>query len=153
MAQSAYQKKMKLFTGTAAASGGTFVADFDLASFVDKGVRIEAFVFGSAATSSHLHDFASLRAECVAANKNGTVAFSTTSSGSANPLNSNTAGEAAAHVECSDAGFNNAGGGTFMTAVWTISTTKARLTVTNNSVTSITANITVEMIVRIVGST
>jgi len=153
MAQSAFLFKKKLYTGTAAASGGTFIADFDMASFNDKGARLEAFVFLSSATSSHMNNFASLRAEYVVENKNGTVTATTAVTGSTNPLNSTTAGEQAAHVETSEAGFNNAGGDTFATAVWTISTTKARLTVTNNSTTSITANVTVEIVARIVGST
>lgn len=151
MAQSAFTFKRKLYIGAAAAGGGTFIADFPIP--IDKGARLEAFVFLSQATSSHLNNFASLRAEYVVENKNGTLSAPAVVTGSTNPLNSNTAGEQAAHVEASDAGFNNPGGGTFPTAVWTISATNARLTVTNNSSTSIAANVTVEIVARIVGST
>lgn len=142
----------KIFQGTAAASGGTFVCDYAVPT--DTVARLTAVVMLSAASASHMSASASLRAEYVIGNYNGTLAVpSVTLASSANPLNSNTAGEAAAFVQATDSAFDNAGGGTHPTAAWTISGTLARLTVTNQSVTGIVANVTVVISAVIVGST
>lgn len=142
----------KIYQGTAAAGGGTFVVDTPIPT--DQGARLTATVFLSAASASHLNAFASLRAEYVVENQNGTLsAPAVVLTGSANPLNSNTAGEAAAFVQTTDSAFDNAGGGTHPTAVWTISGTNARMTVTNQSATSIVANVTVVISAIFVGST
>ncbi len=142
----------KVYQGTAAASGGTFTADYAIPA--NQGARLRAQVFLSAASAGSLNAFASLTAEYVVSNIAGTVAVpGIILASSADPLNSNTAGEAAAFVQATDSAFDNAGGGLHPTAVWSVSGTNARLTVTNQSVTSIVANVTVVISAILVGST
>lgn len=142
----------KTYQGTAAASGGTMTADYAIPT--DTVARLRAVVILSSASASHLSAGASLCAEYVVQNKNGTLSVpGVVLAGSADPLNSSTAGEAAAFVQATDSGFDNAGGGLHPTAAWTISGTNARLTVTNQSVTSVVANVTVIISAIIVGST
>jgi hypothetical protein len=142
----------KVYQGTAAASGGTFTADYAIPT--DTGARLVAVVLLSAANAAHMNAFGSLRAEYVVENQNGTLSApaAVPAPGSTNPLNSSTAGEATAHVQATDAAFSNSGGGLYPTAVWTISGTNARLTVTNQSVTSIVANVSVVISAIIAGS-
>jgi hypothetical protein len=143
----------KRYQGTAAPSGGTFTADYPIPT--DQGARLVAVALFSSASGGHLLNFGTLRAEYAVANKNGTLSAPTaiTTPGSTNPLNSSTTGEAAAHVQASDTAFSNVGGGIFPLLQWSISATNARCTFTNNSSTSITANVTIVIQAILVGST
>lgn len=143
-----------VYQGTAAAAGGTFVADYAIP--IETGARLVAIVILSdGGGTGRLVNFASLRAEYVVENNHGTLnaPAAIPTPASTNPLNSSTAGEAAAHVQASDAAFNNSGGGFYPSAVWSISGTNARLTVTNRSATAVVADVTVVISAIIAGST
>jgi hypothetical protein len=131
----------KVCKGTAAASGGTMTCDY--ATTLDRATRLVAHVGLTNFAASHLANAGFVTCEYVVENKNGTVTAVPTFGSTINPANENTATFVAAHAQGSDTAFSNSGGGTFPQCRWSISTTNARVTVTNNSVTSITADVTV----------
>jgi hypothetical protein len=144
------QRDLKVFTGQANASGGTATFDFPVPT--DRLCYLRAVVGGHRADAGHhLLSGAGVCAEYWIENKNGTLAATTAITGSNNPANS--ANRLTANAEASDADYNNAGGGTFFTAAWSISTTNARLTVTNNSTNASVADISVWLDIWIFGST
>lgn len=142
---------MKLCTANAvAASGGTMTCDY--ATTTDRAYRLTALVGMSNFSASHLNATASIFCEYVVENKNGTLSAPAAITSSLNPAAENSTTYIAAHVQASDAAFNNAGGGTFPSCRWTISGTNARVTVTNQSVTSVTADVTVLIQAFVFGS-
>jgi hypothetical protein len=147
MAQSVIIRDTKYFQGTAAGSGGTFTADYPIP--IDKAAKLRATVIASHATTSHLDGAASLVAEYVVQNKNGTVTAPAAIASSNNPANDTTTTFVASAAQASDAGIWS--GGT-PTIAWSISTTNARLTFTNTGA-SVTVNISVIIDAFVVGST
>jgi len=123
----------KVVAGTAANSGGTFTADVPIPT--GRSCRIEARVFMSNATDPSTPS-GSLYAEGSYANRGGTVSALTALTGSINPMSSTDT--AAARSEGLDAGF--VGGGPSV-ASFSISTTNARLTLTNNG--TVSADVTI----------
>lgn len=116
-------------------SGGSSVTDYPIAT--DTVTRIHAVVSGAHVTTGHVDKAVSLFCQYAVKNNNGTVTAITAAASSTNPYNSNTAGLLAADVQAYDDNFSTC------TAVWTISTTNARLTITNNG--SITGDFVVFM--------
>ncbi len=145
-----------VYQGTAAASGG--ICTFDYPIPTDQGARLEARVLMSAASGGHLNAFGSLWAEYVVENKNGTLAAPAAAQCSFNPINSNTVVATSlgggARVQAMDGAFKaDPAVGPFSSATWSISGTNARLTVTNQSNSAVTANLTVFVKAYIAGST
>jgi hypothetical protein len=105
-------------------TGGLFAFDYPIAT--DTVTRIHAVINGAHITTGHVDKGVSLYTQCAVKSANGTLTFLTAVATSANPLNSNTAGIVVADVQAYDDNFSTC------TAVWTISGTNARLTVTNN---------------------
>ena len=128
MAAVAFKKTFQVAKGSAANSGGTFTVDVPVPT--DRSVRVEARIGLSNSTDPAKPD-GSLYAEGSFANRGGTVTAGTALTGSTNPMSA--AQIAAARAESLEAGF--IGGGP-STAVWSVSTTNARLTVTNNGTVS-----------------
>ncbi len=118
------------FSGIASGSSATL----DVPVPTDEALYLDATVIMVNASSSHLGGSAGLRATYFVANKNGTVAAPAVLTGGVNPANSNTTGLLGAEAEGSDI---NSGGGTNPTAIWTVSGTNARLTVTNQYSSSV----------------
>lgn len=147
MGQSIVRRDTKVFQGTAASGGGTFVATLDTSTtpFTDQVVRIQASVYLTQASASHLANAAALIAEYVVENQNNTVTAVAAIAASANPDNSG--GLVGSRVEVADTAMNTS------TANWTIASNKATLTVTNNGTGSVNANVTVVMQIEQVGST
>lgn len=117
---------IKKFTGTAAAAGGTFTADYALPT--DVGARILARTYLIQGGASHLVKMTALVSEYVVRNNNGALAAPAAIAGSANPDNSG--GLVGSRVEVDEFA-----GGSNSTAAWTISGTNMRLTVTNQHLT------------------
>jgi len=115
--------------GSAAAGGGTFVLTIptNAPPYTDQISRFRARVYFTHFTASHLDAGAKLECEAEVQNANNVVTFTAALAGSANPLNSNTAGEAAAFVQVASASMSLA------TAIWTIVGNQLTLTVTNNA--------------------
>ncbi len=146
----------KVYQGTAAASGG--ICTFDYPIPTDQGARLEARVLMSAASGGHMNAFGSLWAEYVVENQNGTLSTPAAAQCSFNPINSNTVVATSlgggAKVQAMDGAFKaDPAVGPFSSATWSINGTNARLTVTNQSNTSVTANLTVIINAFIAGST
>jgi hypothetical protein len=137
----------KVYQGTAASAGGTFTADYAIPT--DKAATLRAVCMASHATASHMDGAASLVAEYVLQNKNGTVTAPTAIASSNNPANATTATFVASAAQASDAGVWS--GGT-PTLAWSISGTNGRVTFTNTGA-SATVNVTVIISAIIVGST
>jgi hypothetical protein len=131
----------KVCTGAAAAAGGTMTCDY--ATTTDRATRLIANVGLSNFSAAHLANAGFITCEYVVENKNGTVTAPAVFGSTVNPANENTATFVAAHAQATDSAFSNPGGGTFPQCRWTISGTNARVTVTNNSITSVTADVTV----------
>lgn len=131
----------KVCKGTAAAAGGTMTCDY--ATTIDRATRLVASVGLSNFSAAHLANAGFITCEYVVENKNGTVTAPAVFGSTVNPANENTATFVAAHAQATDSAFSNPGGGTFPQCRWTISGTNARVTVTNNSITSVTADVTV----------
>lgn len=125
----AFQKKFSVTKGSVAASGGTLTADFAVPT--DRVMRVEARAFLSGQTGGAGHvKSASLYAEGVYDNQNGTVAAVTAVSGSTNPSNSSTL--TGSRAQASDAAFVGGGSGP-PTLILSVSGTNVRATLTNNS--------------------
>lgn len=143
--------------GTAAPGGGTLTVDYAIPT--DQCARLVAVAILTHANASHLTAAASLRAEYVVENQNGTLSAPSATTNpvtSVNPLDSTVTGEAAAHVQATDLGFTNTVSSNLAPAInWSISGTNARLTITNNSngASSIAANVSVIIDAILVGST
>lgn len=105
-----------------AASGGTATVDTAIAT--DTLVRLVAYVMLLQASASHLSKDAQLYCEYCVQNKNGTVTACTAIATSANPDNS---GGVALTTKPETNELS-----AVCTANWTISSTNARLTITNN---------------------
>lgn len=144
MAQSTVTIDRSIYQGTAAASGGTFNADYAVPT--DKTAYLRATCIVSSASAGHQANTAVLVAEYVAQNKNGTVTAPAAITSSNNPSNSNTATFVASAAQVSD----YAGGAPTLT--WSVSGTNARATYTNNGIGSV-VNVTIYVEVMIVGST
>lgn len=114
------------FTGTAAASAGTFAVSVAIPT--DRHARLEARIIMNRLSAGHLADAADLYAECAISNKNGAVSLTTAAVGSSNPSNAVTL--LAARVEATDANFTSVSPPT--TAVWTAPAgASGLLTITN----------------------
>lgn len=135
----------KVLQGTAAASGGTFTVDFPIPA--DRVCRLEARVV--LANKAASFKGASLYAEGDYKNDGGTVTALAAISGSTNPMNSSNL--TGSRAQASDAAFTGAGPGP-ATAAFSVSGTNARLTVTNNSDTSVAADVTVFLDVKVAGA-
>lgn len=135
--------------GTAAHDGGTFTVDVPIPT--DKVARLRGWAFLSAASAGHLSVGASICAEWVVENKNGTLSTPTALTGSKNPNNSDTSDVTGLTgdlgIQASDSSFGSCA------ADWSIQTTNARLTITNSSADATDANVTVIVDVMYVGST
>ena len=126
--------------GIAAAGGGTFVVTIptNAPPYTDQITRVRARTYFTHFSASHLDSGAKLECEAEIQNANNTVTFTSALAGSANPLNSNTAGEAAAFVQVASANMSLA------TAIWSIVANQLTLTITNNAgAGSVQATITV----------
>lgn len=147
MGQSVPTIDRKVFQGTAGSGGGTFVATLttSAAPFTDQVIRLQARVYLSSASASHLVNGCSLVAEYVVENKNNTTTAVAAITSSANPDNSG--GLVGQHPEVADTAMNTS------TANWTLASSNATLTVTNNGTGSVAANVTVVMDIEMVGST
>lgn len=137
----------KVYQGTAAGTGGTFTADYAVPT--DKAAKFRATAIASHAAASHLDGAASLVAEYVLQNKNGTVTAPGATSGSNNPANSTTTTFVAAAAQASDASVWSGG---VPTLTWSINGTNGRVTFTNTGTAS-TVNVTIVIEAIIVGST
>ena len=149
MGQSAVTNDIQVFQSTGAspiANGGTYVVTLDtsIAPYTDTCIRLIAEVEITAASAAHLSVSCGLPlVEFVVENKNGTVTSVSAIATSSNPINSNTAGFAnTSRAAVSESGTS--------TAVWTIVSNKATLTVTNNI--GVTANVSVMLKIKYVGS-
>lgn len=147
MGQSNVIRDTKVFQGTATNGGGTFTATVvtSAAPYTDRIVRMKATAYLSAASASHLTKVASLVAEYVVANRNNTTTAVTALATSANPDDST--GLLTSRPEVADTEMNTS------TAAWTLSSSNAVLTVTNNGTGSVDANVTVVVDIESVGST
>lgn len=135
----------KILTGTAAASGGTMTADYAIPA--SRVCRIEARAFLAKSTDPAV-PLASLYAEGIYGNQGGTVSAIGAISGSTNPNNStNLVGS---RSMASNSAFIGGGAGP-PTAIFSVSGTNARLTVTNNSDSAVAADVTVIFTVYICG--
>lgn len=133
---------IKQCTGTVAGTNGTLTCDFPVPT--DRVAYLDAICAISDLNSSHLHGAALLRAEYVLENKNGTLAAATAFTSSNNPTAAGTTVYVAAHAQAADSDF--VGGGPSNCA-WSISTTNARLTVTNAGATSGDATLLIKALV------
>lgn len=133
----------KTFTGTAAHGGGTFTADYAVPT--DRGVVIKANVIFSAQTGApaHLTIVTNMVTQYCVRNNNGTLAEPTAMAGSSNP-------RTAANLVAADVETDEFAGGAPSSATFSISTTNARLTATNNA-SSQDADVTVVMEVLLFG--
>lgn len=129
----------KVCTGSAAASGGTMTCDW--ATTTDRATWLVARVGLSNASAAHLANAGYITCEYVVENKNGTVSAPAAIGSSNNPASSGNL--AASRAEASDGAYTNPGGGTYPTCTWSISGTSARVTVTNQSVSAVAADVTV----------
>ena len=137
----------KVYQGTAAGSGGTFTADYAIPT--DQAAKLRATAVASHATAAHLDGAASIVAEYVVQNKNGTVTAPGATSGSNNPSNSATTTFVASAAQASDAGVWSGG---VPALAWSVSGTNARCTFTNTGTAS-TVNVTIVIEAIIAGST
>jgi hypothetical protein len=148
--QSAVTTDHQVFQGTATSGGGTYVVTLptNAAPYTDQLIRIIGRAYLTEASGGHLLNSAALIAEYVIENKNNTTTAVTALGTSSNPANSNTAGfELTSRPEVADTAMNTS------TAVWTLSSSQAVLTVTNNGTGSVNANVTVVVDIEMVGST
>jgi hypothetical protein len=133
-----------------AASGGTAVVTIptNAAPYTDKVIRLMARVYTTSAASSHLVNAFAGIVEYVVENKNNTTTAAPALSTSSNPINSNTTGFAlTSRVETGDTPVSTS------TAVWTLVSSEATLTVTNNAASgSVAVNVTVVVDIEYVGS-
>jgi len=135
----------KVYQGTAGASGGTFTADYAVPT--DQVARLRAECIVSIASGGHLASCASLVAEYVVENKNGTVSAPSAIASSNNPANDTTTTFVASAAQASDYIATGA-----VTLTWSISGTNARCTFTNVGNPS-AVNVTVVIKAILVGST
>lgn len=126
----------KLCTGSATSGGGTLTCDY--ATTTDRAHRVLALVGMSNLSASHLQNGGFITCEAVFENKNGTLSLTTAQASSNNPSNNSTTTFVAAHAQGLDAAFVGAGPST---CVWSVSTTNARVTVSNLGAT--TADVTI----------
>jgi hypothetical protein len=116
----------QIFTGTVTHGGGT--STFDVPIPTDTCCYLECRTVGVHSSASHI-DGTWGCGSYVISNRNGTLNAPAAITGSANPDNS--AGLVGAAAEASDM---NGGAGQPPTGAWSISSTNARWTVTNNSI-------------------
>ena len=140
MAAVAFKKLLQVNKGTAAASGGTFTADFAIPTDRVARVEVRAFLCAQTGGAGHIVS-ASMYCEGVYENQNGTLAAVTTFPGGSNPYAaSNLVGSRA---QASDAAFTSTGGTVPPALALSISSTNVRATLTNNSDSSQAADATV----------
>ena len=150
MGQSTVTFDRQVFQGTATSGGGTFVVTLptNAAPYTDQAIRLIARTYITSASGSHLVNVAAILSEYVVENKNNTTTAATALATSSNPVNSNTVGFAlTSRPGTADTPVNTS------TAVWTLSSSQAVLTVTNNGTVSVNANVTVVVDIEMVGST
>lgn len=102
---------------------------FDFAVPTDRCMHLKARIGLSVLTTGHLSAAGFLQAEGAYENNNGTLNFIAAQTTSSNPMDRTDAAYKAAQLFASDSAFNSMISGE-ATAVWTISGTNARLTVT-----------------------
>lgn len=134
----------KVFQGTVTNGGGTFTADYAIP--IDQAAHLKADCLLTRATASHLAGTACVNCDYVVENKNGTLATPAAIASGNNPANNTTTTYVAASAQAND----DVASGTII-AAWSISTTNARVTVTNN--TAATYNVSVVVTGILVGST
>jgi hypothetical protein len=135
---------------TVASGGGTLTVQVftDGNPYTDKLIRLIARVYLTEASAGHLLNSCAILAEYVIQNKNNTTTAVTALATSSNPVNSNTVGFAlTSRPEVADTAMNTS------TAVWTISSNRATLTVTNNGTGSVNADACVIIDTEYIGST
>lgn len=150
MGQSAITIDRQIFQGTAGSGGGTFVVTIptNAAPYTDQLIRLMARIYTTEASGGHLLNSYAGLSEYVLENKNNTTTAVTAISTSSNPVNSNTAGFIlTSRAEVADTAVNTS------TAVWTVSSSQATLTVTNNGTGSVAVNVSVIVDIEMVGST
>ena len=134
-----------VYQGVSTSAGGTFTADYAIPT--DQVARLRAECIVSSATSSHLAACASLMAEYVVENKNGTLSAPSAISSGLNPANNSSTTFVASGAQASDYVATGA-----VTLTWSISGTNARCTFTNVGNT-ISVNVTIVISAILVGST
>lgn len=149
----------KVCTGTAASGGGTFTCDYAVPT--DKAIHIVADVGMTALDAGHLYGAAGFSCDYVVENNNGMLnvptAATTNSQLGANPVPAMPTGTATTlrshfteRAEGVDGLFYNSGSGTSSTCTWSISSTNARVTVTDTG--TVGADVTVYVTAFVFGS-
>lgn len=109
---------------------------YDIPIPTDRVVRLFAVTMCGTSGSGHITNGAAVCAEAVFKNNNGTVTLCAATGSSANPMNSNSTNYYLAHAQASDLSIS---------ALWTVSSTNARLTISNGTATAQDAVMFVDM--------